>query len=289
VIGGGVQETAVVAVDGKLYVLGGFDAAVQINSNVRVFDTATSQWSDGPSLPRALHHINAAVVGQTIYVVGALEGPDFAPVGDVFAWNVTSDTGWLTKTSMPAGTERGAAVAGAIGNVIYVAGGLRHGLVDVAFLASYSTTTDTWEVGLPPVPQPFDHGCGGVVGGKLYTISGRYQGNTPLVFEYAPGAAWVQKASIPTARSGIACGICGDHIIVAGGELNPANAASVFADVEAYTVSTDTWITLPSMITPRHGTGGAVWDTSFFVPGGATKTGFEAVDTHEVLRLDMCH
>ena len=108
------------------------------------------------------------------------------------------------------------------------------------------------------------------------------------MFEYTPGGAWAQKASIPTARSGVACGVCGDHIIVAGGELNAANPNSVFAEVEAYTVSTDTWLALPPMITPRHGTGGAVWNSSFYVPGGATRTGFEAVDTHEVLRLGMC-
>jgi hypothetical protein len=39
------------------------------------------------------------------------------------------------------------------------------------------------------------------------------------------------------------------------------------------------------MATPRHGTGGAVVDGVFYVPGGANVTGFAAVDTHEMLRL----
>jgi N-acetylneuraminic acid mutarotase len=283
--GGGIQETAVVALDGKLYVLGGFNAAVEIVDTVSIFDTATETWSEGPALPHPMHHMNTAVVGGTIYVLGQLQGQNFVSAGEVFAWSPATDAAWSAKASMPAGSQRGAAVAGAIGDVIYVVGGIQTGLVDVDTLVSYSTTSDTWDTNLPPVPQPFDHGCGGVVGGKLYVIGGRYMGNTPLVFEYTPGGAWTQKASMLTARSGIACGIHGDQIVAAGGELNPANEASVFGDVEAYTVSTDTWIALPPLPTPRHGTGGAVWDGVFYVPGGATKTGFAAVDTHEALRL----
>jgi len=282
VSGGAVQETAVEVLDGKIYVIGGFNAAVQAVDNVRVFDTATFTWSEGAALPRPLHHVNAAVVGDSIYVLGALEGAGFIATGDVFAWNPTTNAGWTTRASMPAGSERGSAVVGVIGDLIYLAGGARS--ATLATLSSYSTTTNTWDTNLPPLPQPLEHGCGGVVDGRFYAISGRYMGNSALVFEYTPGGAWVQKASIPTARSGVACGICDDQIIVAGGELNPALPSSVFAEVEAYTVGTDTWTVLPPMLTPRHGTGGAVWDGAFYVPGGAITTQFDAVETHEVLR-----
>jgi N-acetylneuraminic acid mutarotase len=277
-----VQETAVVAVDRKVYVIGGFNASIAIVDAVHVFDTVAQTWSLGPALPMPLHHANAAVVDGTIYVLGALEGGAFVAIGPVFAWNPTTDAGWTTKTSMPAGLERGAAVVGAIGDTIYVAGGLRN--ESQATLVAYSTTTDTWSADLPPVPQPFDHGCGGVVGDKLYVLGGRFMGNTPLVFAYSPGGAWEQKAPMPTARSGTACGICDDQIIVAGGELDPNNADSVWPDVEAYNTTTDRWLPLPPMTTPRHGFGGAVVDGTFYVPGGAIKMGFAAVATHEVLR-----
>src|SRR5262245_52937201 len=67
VAGGPVQETAAVALDGKIYVMGGFNATGGIVDTVRVFDTASCAWSDGPKLPRAVHHANAAVVDGTIY------------------------------------------------------------------------------------------------------------------------------------------------------------------------------------------------------------------------------
>src|SRR5688572_10651461 len=61
VLGGAIQETAVVAINGKIYVIGGFDASIGIVRSVRIFDTATCMWSDGPQLPRQMHHANAAV------------------------------------------------------------------------------------------------------------------------------------------------------------------------------------------------------------------------------------
>jgi N-acetylneuraminic acid mutarotase len=187
---------------------------------------------------------------------------------------------------MPVNTERGAAVVGAVGDVIYLAGGLRSGAV--ATVSSYSTTNDAWDDNLPALPLARDHGCGGVVGGKLYAIGGRGGSIGALdgrVFELSPGdSAWVEKTAMPTARGGIACGVFADRIIVAGGEGNPATVTRVFSEVEQYTPSVNRWDVLTPMVTPRHGMGAAVSAGIFFVPGGATKEGFGAVDTHERFR-----
>jgi N-acetylneuraminic acid mutarotase len=283
VLGGAIQETAVVALDGKVYVLGGFNGSVGVVASVRIYDAATCTWSDGPALPRAVHHVNAAVAGDTLYVVGGLEG-NFIPIGDVWAWNPSVDSGWTVRASMPVVSEhRGAAVTGVIDGRIYVAGGLR-GTTE-ATLSAYSIAEDRWETSLPPLPEGRDHACGGVVGGKLYVVGGRFAGNSPLVFEYTPGGAWSQKAAMPTARSGIACGVDGDRIVAVGGELNPNAATNVFSQVEVYTVSLDRWESLDPMPTPRHGTGAAVVDGVLYVPGGAIVQGFAAVDTHEALEL----
>lgn len=285
VLGGAIQETAVVELDGKIYVIGGFNASLGVVASVRVFDTATCTWSDGPSLPRTIHHANAVVAGDTIFVLGGMDALSFTTIGEVYAWAPGSgDTSWSTRASMPAGSERGAAVVGTIGDVVYVAGGLRSGAV--ATFSSYSTTNDTWETSLPPLPQPRDHGCGGVVDGKLYVVGGRSGGVLAAdVFEYIPGGTWTAKESMPTARGGVACGIAGDLIVVAGGEGNPATQTRVFAEVEVYTVTTDSWEALPPMATPRHGMGAAVSGEVFYVPGGATREAFGAVDTHEALRF----
>ncbi len=284
--GGAVQETAAVALDGKIYVLGGFDAAAGIVDTVRVFDTATCAWGDGPPLPRRVHHANAAVVDGTIYVLGAMvEG--FAAIADAWAWNPMTDAGWIARASMPAGTQRGSAVTGAIGGTIYLAGGLRTGAV--AEVSSYTPATDTWNTNLPPLPQSNDHGCGGVAGGKLYVTGGRMgtlSSRSSMVFEYTPGGAWVTRAPMPTARGGTACGVIADrHIVVLGGEGNPGAQTGVFSEVEVYDAAMDRWTAAEPMVTPRHGMGAAVWNDALHVPGGATRQAFGAVDTHEVFRL----
>src|SRR5215216_5842145 len=68
---GAIQETAAVAVSGKIYLIGGFDDNEGIVARVQIYDTATAAWSDGPPLPRAVHHANAVTDGTSIYVLGA--------------------------------------------------------------------------------------------------------------------------------------------------------------------------------------------------------------------------
>jgi len=281
---GPTQETATVGVGGTLYVLGGFDENLAVLATVQVFDPATCAWSAGPALPRAVHHANATTIGTTIWVTGAMETLNFNSVGHVWSWDAAgAATTWTEHAAMPAGTQRGASVAGAIGTTIYVAGGLRGGAV--ADVTALDTLTGTWTTALPALAAIRDHACGGVIGGKLYVIGGRagnINARTGAVDEYTPGGAWVTKAPMLTARGGTACGVIGDRIILVGGEGNPATTSGVYSEVEAYTPATNTWETLTPMVSPRHGMGAAVIEGRLYVPGGADKQAFSAVATHDV-------
>jgi N-acetylneuraminic acid mutarotase len=283
--GGPIQETAAVAVDGEVYVIGGFNASLGVVPSVRIFDTANCTWTDGPDLPRAVHHANAVVVNGTIYVLGAMEGLNFVAMGDVWSWTPATESSWSIRAPMPPGTERGSAIVGAIDGVVYLAGGLRSGAV--AEVSAYNPSSNTWDTSLPPLPEARDHGCGGVVAGKLYVTGGRMatiESTSDAVFEYTPDGTWAERAPMPTGRGGTACGVIDDRIFVVGGEGNPDTASHVFDNVEAYTPSANTWEELAPMVTPRHGVAAAVWEGGLYVPGGATQDAFGAVDTTEVLR-----
>jgi N-acetylneuraminic acid mutarotase len=285
VLGGPIQETAAVAVDGKVYVIGGFNASLGVVPNVRIFDTATCTWSDGPDLPRPVHHANAAAVDGTIYVLGAMQGLNFIASGEVWAWKPATESTWSTRATMPSGTERGSAIVGVVDGLVYLAGGLRGGAV--AEVSAYDPSANAWDTSLPALPEARDHGCGGVVDGKLYVTGGRMatiESTSDAVFEYTPGGTWADRAPMPTGRGGTACGVIDDRIFVVGGEGNPDTTTHVFPDVEAYTPATNTWEQLSPMVTPRHGMGAAAWGRALFVPGGATQDGFGAVDTTELLR-----
>ncbi len=279
---GPTQETATVAVGDRVYVLGGFNAELAVVPTVQVFDPTQCAWSDGPGLPQPLHHINATVVGTTIWITGGLQTLSFGAIGYVWSLDTSSPgSTWSVHPRMPAGTERGSAVTGAIGTTIYLAGGLRNGAV--ADVSAFETMTGTWTQ-LAPLPAIRDHGCGGVIDGTFYVVGGRagdINARTGSVEAYTPGGAWVTRAAMPTPRGGTACGVIGDRIIVVGGEGNPATASRVFSEVEAFTPATNTWATLTPMASPRHGMGAAVVGGSLYVPGGANVQAFGAVATHD--------
>lgn len=280
---GPTQETAVVELNGRIYSLGGFDAAFTVLDRVHVFDPATCMWSAGPALPRPLHHVNAAVLGGRIYVVGALTDLGFVAVGDTMSIDPETESAWTMHTPMPAGTERGSSQTAVVGDSIVVAGGLRGGSLPQA--SAYRPSTDEWRA-LPSLPTARDHGCAASIDGAMYVIGGRTNILDGTVVRLsADETTWEQRARMPTARAGMACGIVGGEIITAGGEGNAAVSTGVFAEVEGYTPATDTWRTLPAMRTPRHGMGGAGLGDRFYVPGGADEDGFAAVDTHEVLAV----
>jgi N-acetylneuraminic acid mutarotase len=282
---GPLQETAAVSLGGRIYVLGGLSSPMLFSNKVWVYDIASQTWSTAPDLPLQVHHANAAVVGNTIYVAGALVGAAFTAIGEVWSYDPAVDAGWVARGTMPAGSERGASIAGVVGSTIYLAGGLRGNAV--TDLSSYDTASGTWDTTLPPLPEPRDHACGGAIEGKFYVVGGRsgaIASLSPKVFEYAPGGAWAEKAPMLTARAGMACGVIGGRLYAAGGEGNAAAPSGVFAQTEAFDPISNRWESLDPMPNPRHGMGAAVHDGALYVPGGASKQAFGAVDTHELFR-----
>jgi N-acetylneuraminic acid mutarotase len=275
-----LQETAALAVDGQVFVLGGFEG-LAVTAHARIYDVAGDGWSLAPDLPAAVHHANAALVGGTMYVVGDLQTFNFTPVGDVWAYNPETDADWSTRPAMP--RPRGASVTGVIDDVIYVAGGLAGGAVDL--VDSYEPSTGTWTE-LAPLPAPRDHACGAAINGILYVAGGRTgspDGPVPTVYAYDPSAnQWTEKAPMPTGRGGTACGVIDNKLIVVGGEGNDADPSGVFPQTELYDPATDTWSTHEPMLHPRHGMQAAVWNDQLFVPGGADVQAFGAVSTHDV-------
>lgn len=279
---GAIQETAVVALGTDVYVIGGF-MGFSVVDQVLVFDTVGRTWRQAAPLPIAVHHANAATVNGKIYVVGALQGTGFAPIGDVYEYDPAEDE-WTPKTSMPAGAERGSSFVGVVDGIIYLAGGLQNGAVDL--VSAYDPVDDVWTHPLAPLPVERDHGVGAAVGGAFYAIGGRETSITALVARvdrYDPiENEWTDRAPMITARGGTAAGVIDGRVIVVGGEGNAAVSSGVFAEAEAYDPVADRWESLTPMTTPRHGMGAAAVDGALYVPGGAITQGFGATDVSEV-------
>jgi N-acetylneuraminic acid mutarotase len=274
------QETAVVELGGKVYVLGGLSADNRSLVDVNVYDPATDSWSAARPLPEPAHHINAAVTGGRIWVTGVLGGSSFTAAGVVWSFDPTANE-WTTKTAMPAGTERGASAVAAVGDHVYIAGGLRDG--SVADFSRYDTKTDAWE-SLPPLPSARDHGGGAAFGARFYAFAGRNGGLSSRVDVFDPATStWSSRAPLPTARAGFAIAVREGRAYLFGGEGNGADPNGMFGEVEAYDFAADTWTKLAPMKTPRHGMGAATIGAQILVPGGGTKAALAATDIVEAL------
>ena len=281
---GPVQETAVVELDGLIYVVGGIHGQRGTVADVLIYDPSDDSWQSGPDLPEDVHHANLAVVDGTLYVAGSLNS-GFGGNSEVWSWT-PGDEVWQSGTAMT-GTVRGAAAVGVVGGRIIVAGGFSSS--SVADASAYDPVLDEWDEDIADLPVALDHASGQTIDGTLYVIGGRTGGISNVsaaTYEYdADGNQWIERAPMPTPRGGFGAGVVDGTIIVVGGEGNSDLDSGVYPDVEQYDPATNTWNGLSNMKTPRHGMGAAGLDGRLYVPGGATVQGFGSVATHEVLVL----
>lgn len=280
------QETAVVVLQGKVYVLGGLDTESNPLDVVQVYDPATNKWSKAAPLPKAMHHVNAIAVEGGIWVLGGLVDSSFTATTEVYRYD-PRDNIWAPRAPIRPGDERGGAMLAAIGKTVYVAGGLR-GTTSVSDFAAFDTDRGLWKK-LPALPLARDHGVGAAFGGVFYAIGGRsgaIGSHTSRVDAFDPASGtWTERAKMPTSRAGCASAVANGQIVVLGGEGDKRQAGGVFSEVEAYDPVADSWTALPSMKTPRHGTGAATIGSGnvVMVPGGGLRQSLAPTDIVESL------
>src|SRR2546425_7410798 len=68
------QEVAAAALEGRIFVIGGFGANAEAVATVEVYDPVTDRWEVRMPLPAPTHHLAAAVVGGRLFVAGGDSG-----------------------------------------------------------------------------------------------------------------------------------------------------------------------------------------------------------------------
>jgi len=278
------QEVAVAELDGKVYVAGGLQGDIILDT-VEVYDPTSDSWSFIAPMPDQLHHAAAVATAGKLYIIGGWNNFFGTPQDTLFEYEPTTDN-WTQKASMP--TRRGSPAAAVLFGKIYVVGG-DPGENDFAV---YDPVTDEWTV-LSDMPTGREHMGAAAVGGRFYAVGGRTAllagvGNVATLEVYDPGSQlWSALTSMPTARSGIAAASVEQFIIVFGGEGNPATASGTFSETEAYDTTTDTWTTLAEMPTARHGIGAAVVGNQFYIPAGGSVQGFSLTTINEVFNANV--
>lgn len=270
------HEAAAVVLDNALYLIGG-----RGNRPVERLDLNTGQWQNLGLAPLELHHVQPVVIGKRIYVMGAFTCcyPREELVGEIHVFD--TETGlWSVEGSLPDARVRGSTAAVVREGKIYLLGGNTQGHDGgaVAWFDEYDPVTGDW-LALPDAPNARDHFSAVMVNDQLIAAAGRQTAlpspaaNPVLatdIYDFSTGQ-WTNAAEIPTARAGAVAVTHGQRLWVAGGEINTSNAA--LDVVEAFDTTTGLWQSWPSMISGRHGSGGGVVDSRFYMLSGATTIG----------------
>src|SRR5438270_12703292 len=64
------QEISTAVINGRIFVIGGFDSAGASTSTVEVYDPTTNSWSSAAPIPMATNHNAAAVAAGKLYAFG---------------------------------------------------------------------------------------------------------------------------------------------------------------------------------------------------------------------------
>lgn len=278
------HETSAASVNGVLYLIGGRGM-----KPVEAFDPATNAWMTKAMPPMQMHHFSAVTVGHRIAIFGALTGgyPKEQPVPNLWWYEPASDS-WTQGPKIPEGRRRGAAGSVLDGDKLYLVCGTTDGHWSgfVPWLDCLDLKTGEWTQ-LPDAPHARDHFQAAIVDGRIIAAGGRqtnaekkhvFDLTVPEVDVYDIATAkWTTLAQpIPTQRAGAPTVVHDGRVIVMGGESNRSMA---HGEVEALTLATGVWETLPALGLPRHSGGAAFVEDDLYFVAGCTKRGGSAEQT----------
>lgn len=212
--GGGLNAPAAVALNGLIYVIGGFEGVSNVPTNaVHVYDPATRRWRDATPLPAPRGGHAAVALAGKVHVFGG--GNSMSTIADHSVYDPATDS-WAAAAQLPRAEGSPAAVVfrGRIYSIGGRSGGSDFGAVDI-----YNPAIDTWERG----PRVGPRGTAGAVvyRSAVYLFGGESQSRGKTlsdVLRLDPKTnSWRRVSRMPTARNYARAVLLNDAVYVVGG------------------------------------------------------------------------
>jgi N-acetylneuraminic acid mutarotase len=257
------RAPAAVALDGKVYVIGGQNG--KYYNVVERYDPATDIWETKAPMPTERAWLVAEAVNGRIYAIGG-NNPISGKLGTVEEYDPITDT-WTTKSPMP--TPRDDAVSGLVKGKIYVIGGWQDSALDA--VEEYDPTTDTWTT-KPSMIEARAMASSAVLNEKIYVFGGfDGLGDRRQSYAFDPASdTWLALTDIPTSRSRTAAGVAAGMIFVLGGYNTGV--------VERFDSETNVWETMTQMPIERGDIAATVVADVIYVFGGRLAWGEPALN-----------
>lgn len=296
------DQAAAVAVDDKIYVMGGADYSQNIQGTrfdtVEIYDTQKDKWINSTkSMPLPVDHSAAAAYNGKIYVAGGfIEGR--VPTNKLFIYD-TAKNEW--KEGKPMSSPRAASAAQFVNGTLYVVGGLNSSFIPLNTMVTYNPQSNTW-ASKAPMPSARHHLEMATINGKLFALGGRIlddavsSGNIKHAMTnfnrnemYDPQIdKWTVKQPMLEKITGFGISSANGQIYIFGGE----NSSGDYLDrVEKYNPLTDKWTYEPPMSLKRIALDAVTVDNKIFVIGGqiwspeSSKTGIVSLNKNEIFNL----
>jgi N-acetylneuraminic acid mutarotase len=267
---GGISGAGMVAVDGQVYVMGGFipagdeteDAGRRTSRWSHRYDPKTDQWTRLPDLPGRREYTRATAFGRSVYVLGGgSQMRPYVPLADVFCLDL-SQTPLQWRTLTPMTVPRSHLSVGVIGGQLIAAGGNKYDLAEKGYSQrTIQDVTERLDLNRPetgwqkcaPIPgNPRGWCATSAVDGKLYLLGGvtwtakaRQRLSESLCYDPAQDQ-WKRVADFPIPMSGWSGDVFDRrHLIVIGG------AGTHWNDVPfVYDTQSDRWMRIASPLPP---------------------------------------
>lgn len=279
-------EFGMVAVNGKLYLIGGGSGGPQA---VESFDPGTLQWKKLATAPLLMHHFQAVAYNNNIYVLEAFSGGDYpnqVPMSNVYFYDTKKDK-WQMGGEMPAARRRAGAGAAAYKAKLYLVAGIQHGHASgtTNIFDMYDPETGIWTP-LPDAPHIRDHCSAAIVKDKLYVVGGRntsfrdpankitFYSETVLevdCYDFLTGKWSTLPANLPLGSGGGAVVNLKDVLYYMGGEratdtqINAPRKNTYYLDPSTQ----NQWTETDSLQYARNGMAAAVLSDRIYAAGGS--------------------
>ena len=270
-------EMATALHDGRIWLAGGLSPLGEALTDVEIYDPATGEWSEGPSLPTGVHHAALASDGERLLLIGGSFGAEGQPTDLVL---VLLDPGGEWEEGPPLPEPRTAGAAAFDGDRIVFAGGV--GPADVA-ADVYALAGDAWEQ-IGSMARARQHLAATSDGaGAVWLLGGRVVGLESNIadVELVTADGIEPIGTLPTARGGVAA----FHVEGLGGCLTGGEAPDQAYTVVECVADDGTITTLPELNEPHHGHGAALVNGVVYVLLGGPEPRLSASATVESLTL----
>ena len=185
---GKIRLFEVAALNGKIYVIGGYDDSKPLSS-VEEYDPMTDTWNEKAPMAYSRFRHQLTVGNGKIYAIGGsgtnIAGSNTQILASIEEYDPETNK-WTEKAPMK--YRLGSPQATELGGKIYVTGGANGGNYS-DYTAAYDPAVDTWTTKAPMAVGRDDHELT-VVNGKIYVIGGSNGIDTlNSIEEYTPDAA----------------------------------------------------------------------------------------------------